>query len=152
MAAGGGLEQKRRFDLVVGEEQADALLLADVEPDDRSRRLGPAEERAYQPAGLSPGDELPARARREPSAVRPDRVHARPPVGEVQRLGQEAPDVRRGREQLARCDYARHLGQASPRRSRIRSDRRPMKCRSPGEARIATTTAASPAEAKAISG
>src|SRR5205823_13714020 len=96
-------------------------------------------------AGVGACDQLPARARREAAAVRLDAEDARPPVGEVVRLGDEGPDVGARREQVPRRPNDRH---PSPRPSLTRRTSRSIRWRSAGETAIATTIAASPASAK----
>ena len=52
--------------------------------------------------------QLPARAGARPRRSGCDAADARPPVGEVVRLGEEAPDVLERREQLRGAAYGRH--------------------------------------------
>ena len=90
------------------EDQAQKLALADLENHDRADGLGPADQGSDRAAGMGPGDELPAGSRRQAAPVGLDGMDARPPVGEVVRLGEELPDVLTRREQLSGGDHTGH--------------------------------------------
>ena len=64
---------------------------------------GSPQDAPEEPAALRPGGQLPARTRREPATVGLDAADTRPPVGEVEGLREERPDVLGRREQLAGC-------------------------------------------------
>src|SRR3954447_9108405 len=83
-----------RLDAVAGELEGDPLHRHDVQHQERAGHLRLAEGRR-----LGPAEDLPARAGREAAPVRLDSRDARPPVGEVVRVGEERPDVGHRREQ-----------------------------------------------------
>src|SRR6266852_3311196 len=69
---------------------------------------GPAHVRLAEEGGAVLADDMPARAGREAAAVGLQAADPGPPVRQVVRLRQHAPDVLARREQLARCLDLRH--------------------------------------------
>jgi hypothetical protein len=105
----GGLERESRERAPIGRGELDLggeslLQVAPPEPaewldcgqDDHPLSAGTAKETGGPAAG-----NLPACAFGNSPAVCVDARVARPPIGEVVRLGEKSPDVLRGREQLA---------------------------------------------------
>ena len=75
---------------------AEPVIRLNGRDDDRPFAPGPLEE-----PGRTSAHDLPASPRGEPAPVRPDRRVARPPVGQVSRLGEERPHVSARRQELA---------------------------------------------------
>src|SRR5262245_21814238 len=102
------LKRELRVDPVARELERDPLHGLDVEDEQRPRR-----ERLAEPVGAVRPDDLPARARGEPAAVRLDAGDVRPPVGEVVRLREEPPDVLDRREDDLVRDLPRQRGRGT---------------------------------------
>ena len=97
---------RRQLDVqpLAGQVEGEALVEVDRDHDERAAHVRLAEER-----GTVLADDVPARPRREAATVGLEPADAGPPVGQVVRLGQQLPDVRPRREQLARCLHTRHV-------------------------------------------
>src|SRR5437773_7548267 len=100
------LELELRVEALGRKLERDAPHRHDVEHEERSGRLRPPEE-----PRLVRRHDLPARSGREAAAVGFDAGDARPPVGEVVRLGEERPDVLERGEQDA---FSREPWQGTP--------------------------------------
>ena len=114
-----------------GERRASPIAGGRVEPNldvDAAGRQVPSDERRFLDAAdeqhsLGPGaaeqrwvvgvPKQPPRPGHKTPAVGLDRGEARPPIGQVVRLGEKRPDVAAGREQLALSLNPRHSCQAT---------------------------------------
>src|SRR5712691_11658154 len=90
-------EPELRVEALPGHVPADTLERVDRENDERSGHIGPAQERRPRSAV-----QAPAGAGGQPAPVWLDPRNAGPPVREVERLGEEPPDVLAGGEELTR--------------------------------------------------